>query len=701
MPAYRLKLVMKNGSPKAWRVVLIPGTKSFCDLHDVMQEAFDWMDLYPHVFIDPSGEILSSESLGEDQEEREENLNVGEYFDNHFLLEYRYGTWEYGQCEIELEGRDTDYKFDWSTVIQGKGDNIIEEKVPLWAYERNGLHYTQLDLDLINWELKELEFAKDNPLFPENWDPLEGLEIPEIWDEVDDVERAQAFSDVPSFNENGYQRPFLRKWSSFCEELSQQWRLNRWKKTIPIEIEDTLYTQENNLRGMSLEYLRNIGTMLQIPNAQSKTANKIAKEMTKLLGEKTEYCFYLLEEEIFPVLEQIIRDRSVSAYSKELACCVDQLEGLGLLHVRFKKRDNVDWVSIGFSRELYRVLDVFHSEIIQELYERMDDMDSWISECMKLFGVIEEEELYRQFCQCGRMGEDERDFLCFLHLRFGSAGRIENYRHDLTGELIDALPGVDVEEILDARNVNAADEPYCNYYSYLASAMENPESAFSKDQFFMELEEYLYSLGMEEDEVDDALETLEDELAAGIDLEMSFDMLEDQCEDFLNVQYRRDLLWMLFFNFAMTVPQYKLKGYSREQWINEVNPDFPAGQLMELPDYDLDEWIDDDYDEYGPDVPLNQLPAECRVEIWKIQQEEDPAKRIPMYHDFRKRYGDNYGVLMLEMEEYTDPQKHIELMKQAMGCCPASERGFLRIAMRKLRDEVGQQEIISIDDYRS
>lgn len=476
--------------------------------------------------------------------------------------------------------------------------------------------------------------------------------------------------------------------------------MNRWKKTIPIEIEDTLYTQENNLRGMSLEYLRNIGTMLQIPNAESKTANKIAKEMTKLLGKKPEYCFYLLEEEIFPVLEQIIRDRSVNEYSEELACCVDQMEGLGLLHVRFKKRDDTDWASIGFSRELYKVLDIFHSEKIQELYERMDDTDSWISECMKLYGVIEEEELYRQFCRCGRMGEDGRDFLCFLHLRFCSAGRIENYRHDLTGELIDALPGVDVEEILDARNVNAADEPYCDYYSYLASAMENPESALPKDQFFMELEEYLYSLGMEEDDVDDALETLENELAAGIDLEMSFDMLEDQCEDYLNVQYRRDLLWMLFFNFAMTVPQYKLKGYSREQWINEVNPHFPAGQLMELPDYDLDEWIDD-YDEYGPDVPLNQLPAECRVEIWKIQQEEDPSKRIPMYHDFRKRYGDNYGVLMLEMEEYTDPQKHIELMKQAMECCPASERGFLRIAMRKLRDEIGQQEIISIDDYRS
>ena len=147
------------------------------DLHDVMQEAFDWMDLYPHVFIDPSGEILSSESLGEDQEEREENLNVGEYFDNHFLLEYRYGTWEYGQCEIELEGRDTEYRFDWATVVQGKGDNIIEEKMPLWDYERNGLHYTQLDLDLINWELKELESAKDNPFFPENWDPLEGLDI--------------------------------------------------------------------------------------------------------------------------------------------------------------------------------------------------------------------------------------------------------------------------------------------------------------------------------------------------------------------------------------------------------------------------------------------------------------------------------------------------------------------------------------------
>ena len=122
---------------------------------------------------------------------------------------------------------------------------------------------------------------------------------------------------------------------------------------------------------------------------------------------------------------------------------------------------------------------------------------------------------------------------------------------------------------------------------------------------------------------------------------------------------------------------------------------------MELPDYDMDEWIDDDYIEYGPNVPLNQLPAGCRVEIWKIQQEKDPAKRITMYHDFRNRYGDNYGVLMIEMEEYTDPQKQIELMKQAMGCCPASERSFLRIAMRKLRDEAGQHEIISIDDYRN
>lgn len=701
MTAYRLKLIMKNSSPKAWRVVLVPSANSFGDLHNIMQEAFDWMDFYPHVFADPSGEILSSESVEEDQEIREENLIVGEYFDDYSCLEYRYGTWEYGQCEIELEGRDTEYRFDWATVVQGKGDNIIEEKMPLWDYERNGLHYTQLDLDLINWELKELESAKDNPFFPENWDPLEGLELPEIWDEVDDFEKAEVFSGIPGFNEDGYQRPFLRKWVSFCTELSQQWGVNQWKKTIPIEIEDTLYTQENNLRNMSLEYLRNIGNMLQIPNAKSKTANKIAKEIAKLLGEKTEYCFYLLEEEIFPVLERLISNRSINAYSQELACCVDQLEGLGLLHVRFKKRDDTEWASIGFSRELYTLLDVFHLEKTQELYERMNDMECWLSECMKLYGVIEEEELYRQFCRCGRMGEDERDFLCFLHLRFCSAGRIENYRHDLTGELINVLPGIDVEEILDARDVNAGDEPYCDYYSYLASAMQNPEAALSKDQFFMELEECLYSFGMEEDDVDDALETLEDELAAGIDLEMSFDMLEDQCEDFLNVQYRRNLLWMLFFNFAMTVPQYKLKGYSREQWINEVKPDFPAGQLMELPDYDMDEWIDDDYIEYGPNVPLNQLPAGCRVEIWKIQKEEDPAKRITMYHDFRNRYGDNYGVLMIEMEEYTDPQKQIELMKQAMGCCPASERGFLRIAMRKLRDEAGQHEIISIDDYRN
>ena len=93
MTAYRLKLIMKNSSPKAWRVVLVPSANSFGDLHNIMQEAFDWMDFYPHVFADPSGEILSSESVEEDQKIREENLIVGEYFDDYSCLEYRYGIW--------------------------------------------------------------------------------------------------------------------------------------------------------------------------------------------------------------------------------------------------------------------------------------------------------------------------------------------------------------------------------------------------------------------------------------------------------------------------------------------------------------------------------------------------------------------------------------------------------------------------------
>ena len=50
MKGYQLKITIKGSKPPIWRRVVVPEQFTFCQLHQVIQEAFGWYDYHLHEF---------------------------------------------------------------------------------------------------------------------------------------------------------------------------------------------------------------------------------------------------------------------------------------------------------------------------------------------------------------------------------------------------------------------------------------------------------------------------------------------------------------------------------------------------------------------------------------------------------------------------------------------------------------------------
>jgi hypothetical protein len=85
---YRLKLTLKNTKPSIWRIVEVYSFTKFDDLHDVIQELFDWTDSHPHIFegIDNHGEKRVIRLPHNDPEMPEEEDHYDERYE--FLFDY-------------------------------------------------------------------------------------------------------------------------------------------------------------------------------------------------------------------------------------------------------------------------------------------------------------------------------------------------------------------------------------------------------------------------------------------------------------------------------------------------------------------------------------------------------------------------------------------------------------------------------------
>ena len=133
MKGYQLKITIKGSKPPIWRRVVVPEQFTFCQLHQVIQEAFGWYDYHLHEFEfkklgllirDPGEEDDLMESCSCDV--LEEGTQIGTLITENprFIYTYDFGdAWEH---QILME-KEVEYEYSYPQVLKYKGDNIPED----------------------------------------------------------------------------------------------------------------------------------------------------------------------------------------------------------------------------------------------------------------------------------------------------------------------------------------------------------------------------------------------------------------------------------------------------------------------------------------------------------------------------------------------------------------------------------------------
>lgn len=133
MKGYQLKITIKGSKPPIWRRVVVPEQFTFCQLHQVIQEAFGWWDYHLHQFeFKKLGLLIRDPGEQDDCMEYcccdvlEEGTRIGALITENprFIYTYDFGdTWEH---QILME-KEVEYEYSYPQVIKYKGDNIPED----------------------------------------------------------------------------------------------------------------------------------------------------------------------------------------------------------------------------------------------------------------------------------------------------------------------------------------------------------------------------------------------------------------------------------------------------------------------------------------------------------------------------------------------------------------------------------------------
>ena len=160
MKGYQLKITIKGSKPPIWRRVVVPEQFTFCQLHQVIQEAFGWCDYHLHEFeFKKLGLLIRDLDEGEDQmmsrgcDVLEEGTQIGTLITQNprFIYTYDFGdSWEH---QILLE-KEVEYGYSYPQVLKYKGDNIPEDCGGIGGY------YDLLD-QLADPEAEEHDLMED------------------------------------------------------------------------------------------------------------------------------------------------------------------------------------------------------------------------------------------------------------------------------------------------------------------------------------------------------------------------------------------------------------------------------------------------------------------------------------------------------------------------------------------------------------
>jgi len=138
---YQLKISIKGAKPPIWRRVLVEPTINFEELHDIIQDIFNWEDYHLYMFMSKRANYTSRESLQEDMfgdanvKPSDEHSIRTEFSDIKDKIKYIYDFGDNWEHEIVLEKiLPYDSKIDYPICTAGKREGPMEDSGGIYNY---------------------------------------------------------------------------------------------------------------------------------------------------------------------------------------------------------------------------------------------------------------------------------------------------------------------------------------------------------------------------------------------------------------------------------------------------------------------------------------------------------------------------------------------------------------------------------------
>ncbi|MBL1275488.1 MAG: plasmid pRiA4b ORF-3 family protein [Ectothiorhodospiraceae bacterium] len=77
MNIYQFKITLSGASPKIWRIIEVPESYSFWDLHVAIQDSMGWLDYHLHEFVPETNSGKETKSIGVPDGPGDESISPG------------------------------------------------------------------------------------------------------------------------------------------------------------------------------------------------------------------------------------------------------------------------------------------------------------------------------------------------------------------------------------------------------------------------------------------------------------------------------------------------------------------------------------------------------------------------------------------------------------------------------------------------
>ena len=547
--------------------------------------------------------------------------------------------------------------------------------------------------NLNDWDEEELPFMDEDledeilkhPLMKDEWrslvDSLSPEQCIDFLDILDEEMNPDPEEDPPN------------SWEDYVLDYRVATEVFHTSKKFVVRVDRDAATHEEILKNRREGDLRFLAICLLIDDAETEKTDVLAEKIAEIIKEKPERYLSPLREECTEILTEMARNQSTTKkYSVELDTAVDIGLYYGILEVHMEMENGQKIAVIRFAEEFRHFVKCTPAKEIRKMIRKINELDDMIRSYMLLYGVLREDEWYSMYRKHWDSDDTEKEFRRMIRWR-GFMASVLDSSSMIKGDeyLWLSLPGTDMYEILDCRERMAAQ---VDYYPYAADSIRNNmQEPLMINKEVINFSAAMQQVGIPGPDISDSIIEVIEEIAQGEDPKEVFLDLMMEYEEYFEWQKTEDVIWAYYMDMVMTVNVFGLKGYSREHWLQFVDPNISATELMELREDPDQESREETYRIMDLTTPLAELDWNVLIPLWRIQR-EDPMIRKEDYRAFRKKYGDIFGVLMLEVSEYIneDTEHALVLLKRAKKHAPPQDKDTLDEVISDLKEMSGSAD---------